>query len=138
MEKLIGQTMDGGFQVGVRKSMPVPLDEAWNLLFSEKGLHIWLGELRPEELAMHAPFATGDGITGMVTTLNPYVNIRMRWKKKSWEQASILQVRVIEGSGKTTISFHQEKLADQVSRNEMKMHWTSNLDKLATEIKTGS
>ena len=41
----VGLTKDAGWQIGVRKTLPVALEDAWNLLVSEEGLSLWLGDL---------------------------------------------------------------------------------------------
>jgi hypothetical protein len=41
-KRAVGQTADAGFQVGVRKSMPLTTTEAWELITSRPDL--WLGE----------------------------------------------------------------------------------------------
>ena len=43
--KTVRQTKDAGFQIGVRKTLPISIDKAWDFLFSDEGLEIWLGKL---------------------------------------------------------------------------------------------
>lgn len=134
---ITGQTKDGYFQVGVRRTFPVSVKEAWDHLLSEKGLKIWLGLSDIKKLEVKSSFDTSDGASGMITTLNPYVNLRMQWKDELWTTPSILQVRVINTSGKTTVSFHQEKLPDEHARIQMKKHWSQILDHLEKSLRTG-
>jgi hypothetical protein len=38
--RTIGQTRDAGFQIGARRTLSIPLAEAWRLLTSREGLQI--------------------------------------------------------------------------------------------------
>lgn len=133
--QVTGRTKDGNFQVGVRRTFPVSVKEAWDHLLCQKGLKIWLGLTDVEKFQVKSPFVTPDGVRSMITTLNPYVNLRMQYQAERWTSSSILQVRVIDASGKATVSFHQEKLPDQESRIKMKQHWSSVLDRLEKDFK---
>ena len=125
-----GQTKNVGFEIGARKTFPVSFEEAWNFLFSNKGLPIWLGQLEPAGLALGQAYETTGGITGKVTVWVPMSHIRLRWKKKEWNHYSILQMRLLRVKEKTTISFHQEHLQDTLQRNEMSLHWKEVLAQL--------
>lgn len=132
--KTIGQTKNTGFQIGVRKTFAVSVETAWDFLFSEKGLAFWLGKIELESFSLDKPYKTKDGIEGKISTFNPFSNIRMTWKPTHWTNMSTVQIRVIEIKGKTTISFHQDKLIDSDQRNEMKKHWNNVLAKIGTEL----
>ena len=58
----------------------------------------------------------------------------MNWKKKGWENESILQVRVIGNHEKATISFHQEKLSNNKQREEMKLYWNEKMNEIENVI----
>jgi hypothetical protein len=45
MDKPVGLTKSAGFQIGVRRTLPMTQEKAWELLFSQEGLQIWLGDL---------------------------------------------------------------------------------------------
>jgi uncharacterized protein YndB with AHSA1/START domain len=132
--KTVGQTKDAGFQIGVRKTFSVSLEAAWNFLFSEKGLALWLGEIELEYVDLEKPYKTKDGIEGKINTFKPYSHIRLTWRPTYWTNLSTVQIRVIDTKGKTTISFHQDKLIDSDQRNEMKKHWCNVLAKIETEL----
>ncbi len=135
MEKIIGQTKDKGFQIGVRKTLPVSSDTAWNFLFSDEGLKIWLGKINSDNLELNKSYATKEGTEGKTSILKPYSHIRLTWKPKHWENISALQIRVINSKGKTTISFHQDKLSDSTQREEMKKHWDTVLENISEKLK---
>jgi uncharacterized protein YndB with AHSA1/START domain len=118
--KIIGKTKSVGFEIGVRKTFPVSLENAWSLFFSTEGLETWLGKTEQGHLEVDEPYNTREGIPGKVRILKPLSHIRMSWKKEDWNNSSTLQVRLIKAKDKTTISFHQDNLADNNQRNEMK------------------
>jgi hypothetical protein len=131
--KIVGQTKDAGFEIGVRKTFPVLLATAWEILFSETGIKIWLGktDIPFEE---NAVFKTDDGITGRVTVLKHLSHTRLQWKKPDWPNTSIVQVKVIGAKDKTTISFHQEKLLNNMQREEMKQYWDNVFGNISSNI----
>lgn len=134
--KVVGQTKDAGFQIGVRKTFAVPVETVWNYLFSEKGLSTWLGEISLESFELGKPYQTKEGIEGKVNVFKPSSHIRLTWKPKHWSNTSALQIRVIPSKEKTTISFHQDKLLDSKQREEMKKYWEEVIEKIENKIST--
>jgi uncharacterized protein YndB with AHSA1/START domain len=132
--KIVGQTKNVGFQIGVRKTLPISIDIASDFLFSDEGLEIWLGKINVGRLEINGDYKTKDGIEGRVSVLKRNSHIRLTWKPKQWTNVSTLQIRVIEAKDKTTISFHQEKLLDGSQREEMKKHWDKVIETLAEKI----
>lgn len=130
----IGHTKNAGFQFGIRKTLSVSSDKAWDFLFSEKGIKIWLGKLK-NELEFKKEYKTENGITGLVRVFKPNSHIRLHWKLKDWSNISTVQLRIIEKKEKTTIAIHQEKLLNSEQRSEMKEYWTKIMEKIAKEIK---
>lgn len=135
MEKITGKTKDVGYQFGIRKTFSFPLEKAWDFLFSDKGICLWLGELE-EELEFKKPFKTKEGVEGFVRVFKTYSHIRINWKKKKWDNMSTVQLRLIRQGEKTMISFHQEKLLDSGQREEMKEYWNSVVEKLSKKLIT--
>lgn len=123
MTKLTGQTQDVGFQFGIRRTIPISLEKAWDFLFSDKGINIWLGELTMGDFSSHKEYRTKNGITGTVKVFKPHSHIRLTWKKNDWPNTATLQMRTIPAKTGTTISFHIEKLLDSHQREAMKKHW---------------
>lgn len=135
MGKITGQTKDRGFQIGIRKTLPVSFDTAWDFLFSDEGLKIWLGKINLGKLELNKSYTTKEGTEIKITILKPYSHVRLTWKPKHWENISALQMRVINSKGKTTISFHQDKLSDSAQREEMKKHWDTVLENISDKLK---
>ncbi|MEM8999036.1 MAG: SRPBCC domain-containing protein [Bacteroidota bacterium] len=134
MAHQVGKTKGVGFQFGLQKTFPVSEQHAWDFMFSDKGLGIWLGELKTD-LGPKKIYRTKDGVEGLVRVFKPGSHIRMNWKKKYWKNMSTVQVRVVEKSkNKTVISLHHEKLTDAKQRSEMKVYWNRKMDKITNEI----
>ncbi|RDU36992.1 SRPBCC domain-containing protein [Neobacillus piezotolerans] len=124
--KLVGETKDRGFQVGVRRTFPISQEEAWRLVASREGLAFWLGEggidLKPGQ-----GYETTLG-NGEIRIVKPNAQLRLTWKKLGWQRPSTVQVRFLSvDTNKTTISFHQELLPDQKERELMKSYWENVL-----------
>lgn len=122
-ERLVGQTKDVGFEIGVSKTVPVSKEQAWDFLFSEEGSAIWLGETNWSDFEVNKTYRTTDGIEGLIRVFKPMSHIRLTWKLHDWDNFSTLQIRVMDAKGKARISFHQEKLAGPEQRTEMKNYW---------------
>lgn len=133
--RTVGLTASGDFQVGVRRTFPISVQDAWKLVTSSEGMVIWLGSSPPAELEVGSQLHTEEGITGEIRVMNEQENIRLKWKKDEWSHPSILQIRTIsKGENRTTISFHQEKLPDAGAREEMQNRWEHVLGKLEEYI----
>ncbi|MCJ8013205.1 SRPBCC domain-containing protein [Paenibacillus sp. KQZ6P-2] len=127
----VGKTKSVGYQVGVRRTFPIRLEDAWQMVMSRSGMEIWLGELSSYDLNVGNKYITSSGISGEIRVVNENQNIRLTWKKEHWERASTLQIRTIEQKNdKCTISFHQENLSSLMDREEMKTRWEEVLGKL--------
>jgi len=130
-QKPVGLTAAAGFQVGVRRTLPVTQEEAWCLLTSPHGLSLWLGEVESLELVRGTAFATREGNHGELRVVKPLHQLRMSWQRAGWIASSTLQIRLLPTKqGGTTISFHQEKLKDLYAREQMKAHWEQVLHRL--------
>ena len=133
--KVIGQTKDAGFEVGVRKTFPVSVEQAWDFLFSDQGIAIWLGGIRPDTFDINQNYKTEEGTEGKPTIFKPYSHTRLTWRKKDWDNTSTLQLRVLDAKGKATVSFHQEKLLNSKQRDEMKAHWDQVIAQIGIHLK---
>ncbi|GGM91754.1 hypothetical protein GCM10010967_25990 [Dyadobacter beijingensis] len=128
-----------GYEIGVTKTFPIPLRKAWEVMSSEEGLSIWLGDLTKGRISQGVSFKTKHGISGTVNVLEANSHFRMAWKPANWRNSSTLQVRVIgskaKSSNKSVISFHHEQLPRAADRAAMKKYWEEKLSQLAEIIK---
>lgn len=130
-----GLTKDSGYQVGIRRTINLQVREVWKFLLSKQGMGIWLGTWEFDKWETGIEYFTKEGISGNIRVFKVFSHIRLSWRHKSWNNNTILQIRTIPHSGKTTLSFHQEKLFDARQREEMKQHWTRVLEELIEKLK---
>jgi uncharacterized protein YndB with AHSA1/START domain len=126
----VGKTKDVGYEMGLRKTISLPVQKTWELLTSSVGLELWLGKIDQFQLVEGAKYLTSEGTAGEVRVVHPGVNLRLTWQPKHWEKASTLQLRTIPNGTKTILSFHQENLAGPAERAAMLLHWQKVLHQL--------
>ncbi len=130
-QHIVGKTKDNGFQIGMRRTFPLSLEQAWKLITSREGIQLWLGEVEGFRLTKGALYQTKDGTQGEVRVVNPRENIRITWQPREWSKTSTIQIRVIStGREKTVISFHQENLSSAVEREQMRVRWMNVLNEI--------
>lgn len=129
-----GMTKYGTFQVGARKTLNIGQEQAWKILCSRAIAKYWTGQQTIIPI-IHKELAFENSISGKITTYKADSHLRMQWKKSGWDEASILQIRVIPITKvKTTISFHQEKLTNIEQRDEMKVYWNKVLQIIEKQV----
>lgn len=102
-----GKTRDSGWEIGVSRTVPYPLEDVWARLEDVGG---WLGE-EATDIRSHVPLD----------------RIRLGW------HGTIVQVRVATAKTGTTVKFHQERLADAEERERQRAHWNAVLDRLFSD-----
>lgn len=128
--RAVGQTEAAGFNVGVRRTLPLPADEAWRLLTSAEGVQAWLGGAPPRWEKGQA-YRLADGSSGEVRVFNPGSHLRITWQPEGWPRPSTIQVRVMpSGERKTVVSFHQEHLPGAAERDERRRFFEAAFDAL--------
>jgi uncharacterized protein YndB with AHSA1/START domain len=131
----VGQTAATGFEIGVRRTLPVSLDDAWALLTSDDGVRTWLGGAAPR-WEKGEKYALKDGAAGEVRVFKPGSHLRITVQPQGWPRASTLQVRVMpSGEQKTVISFHQEHLPGAAEREQRRKFFEAALDTLQKRVK---
>jgi uncharacterized protein YndB with AHSA1/START domain len=128
--KPVGLTADTGFQIGVRRTLKASQEDIWNELLSPEGLKLWLGETAALEPVKGSRYRTEDGTAGEVRAVKLREQFRLTWQPAGWSQPSTLQIRLLPAARGTTVSFHQEKLADSSARERMKQRWEAVLAEL--------
>jgi uncharacterized protein YndB with AHSA1/START domain len=128
-KRVVGETADAGFQLGVQRTVEATAAEAWELLVSRPGL--WLGDgarvvFEPGEL-----YRTDDA-AGEIRVVKPGDRLRLTWQPKGWPAPATLQLTVQERhAGKAVINVHLEKLPDGEAREAMRARWRAALERLA-------
>ncbi|MCS7482928.1 SRPBCC domain-containing protein [Umezawaea endophytica] len=119
---MIGKTKDAGWEIGVSKTVPYPLEHVWDYL-SGPGLAVWLGDVRLEP-EKGAPYETAEGTVGEIRGYHEQEKIRLTWRPKDWDHDSTVQVGLRRaGPGKTVVVFHQERLTGPDERVTQREHW---------------
>jgi uncharacterized protein YndB with AHSA1/START domain len=136
--RAVGETASAGFEIGIRKSFEIPVEEAWCLVTSPDGLKAWLGDVPGLAFTRGERYSTADGASGEIRSVTPGRRIRLTWQPFGWPKPSTLQLTIVPSTEKSAISFHQEKLVDEKQREEMRHHWKQVLGKLEELIKVRS
>jgi hypothetical protein len=100
----VGKTKDAGWEIGVSRTFPISLEEAWARIEDPAA---WLGEPADDVRSHH-----------------PLNRIRVGWK------GTIVQVVLTSAKTGTRINFHQERLADAEERERQRRHWSDVIDRL--------
>lgn len=130
----VGETRDTGFQIGVRRTLPVPADVLWQLIISDAGLQCWLGAGPTFALSPGTGYRLTDGTYGEVRVVQPNSHLRLSWQPGHWPRASTIQVRIIAKGESSTLAFHQEHLPDAQARAQRRAHFEDALRRLLCQI----
>jgi len=131
--KPVGQTTSQGWEVGVRRTLPVSEQQAWQMMLDVLGLAA-VTSSEHEPFARGATVETDDGTRIEVRSYTPGSLLRIRWQPKDWTTPSTLQLRVLPAKTRATISIHHEWLQDAEQREAMRVHWTNILDTLKASL----
>lgn len=135
--KIVGQTRDVGFQIGVRRTLSIRHEDAWRLLTSRKGVRLWLGNTSGLKFTKGAAYKLADGSFGEVRVFKPNSHLRITWQIAGRERPSTIQLRVIPKDERTVVAFHQENLPGSKEREKRRTHYSTVLDELERLIQHG-
>ncbi len=113
---MTGQTQDAGWQVGARRTLPLEVAEAWELLTSPPWLDRWSG------------LAALDRDDPAIRALTAPRVVRVRTRH------SLVQLRLQAAVSGTTVAFHEEHLPDEQARILRKVYWAQVLDDLGAAV----
>ena len=116
-----GLTRDVGWEIGVSRTMPVPLEEVWAFITSPGGAALWLGAgaVLPQDKG--TPVSSAEG-AGELRSFRPLDRFRLTWRSNGSDPDTTIQVAVRGDQTKTMLRFHQEHLADEEERNTQRTH----------------
>jgi uncharacterized protein YndB with AHSA1/START domain len=127
-----GLTKDAGWEIGVSRTLAVPLEQAWTYLV-EEGTATWLGvETLPAEPGAEIAAPAG---RGELRSHRPLDRIRLTWQPAGWDHETTIQVVVTGTAERTKVTFHQERLADAEERERQRAHWRAVLDRVAADLR---
>jgi uncharacterized protein YndB with AHSA1/START domain len=128
-KRVVGETADTGFQVGVQRSVDATVAEAWELITSRPEL--WLGEGASVTFAEGTRYQT-PGAGGEIRVVKPGDRLRLSWQPQEWSAPATLQLTLSESeSEKTVIQAHLEKLPDADAREATRTRWREALERIA-------
>ena len=131
-KRVVGQTADAGFQVGVQRTLAGSPREVWELITGRPEL--WLGDGGPPSFERGARYKAG-GASGEIRVVKPGDRLRLTWQPAGWAAPATLQLTLTErGPGRTALGVHLEKLPDADSREAMRTHWRAVLDRMAAAV----
>lgn len=127
-----GLTGDAGWQIGVSRTVDVPLEVVWSFLVSAKGTARWLGRARCWRKPKGAAVRASDGGRGEMRSFRPGDRVRLTWQAAGWNHETTVQIVLRpSAAGGTSIRFHQERLADAAERERQRAHWQAVLADIA-------
>jgi uncharacterized protein YdhG (YjbR/CyaY superfamily)/uncharacterized protein YndB with AHSA1/START domain len=133
-KRVVGETADTGFQVGVIRTLPVSAQDMWERVATRP--ERWLGvgaKLTLEPGAGYeVPKRRGvPGVRGEVRVVKPGQRIRMTWQPEGWKKPATLQLTLVPKARGVAFHVHMEKLPDAKAREAMREHWSRVLEDLA-------
>lgn len=134
---VVGQTKDAGFQIGVSKTVPHPVETVWAYLTSPEGIAAWLGEGAELGTEKGDGYITAEGTTGELRSFHANDRVRLTWRPRDWDHDTTVQVAVSDAGGRTVLRFHQEWLADGDERLRQREHWREVLDRVVAGLSRG-
>lgn len=133
--RVVGQTTETGFQLGVQKTLPIPRSNAWKLLTSTTGMRIWLGRVQGMQWEEGFAFTTHQGVMGKLRIVKPEQRLRMAWQLPNMPKPATLQVTLTTSApGKTVIGFHLEQLTSAAWRVRLKKYWNAIVADLESKM----
>ena len=133
-KKPVGLTTSQGWETGIRRTFAITPMEAWEKLFTQPILGLWLDNNANIPFEKGDSYTTRSGITIHVSSVTTGKVIRMKWQQAPGTNTSTLQIRVIPAKEKTVIAFHHEWLKDGEERLKMNDYWKKVLDKISEII----
>lgn len=133
-KKPVGLTTSQGWETGIRRTFAISPAKAWEMLFTQPILGLWLDSNADIPFEKNDTYTTLSGITIQVTSVTTGKIIRMKWQQGSGNHASTVQIRAIPAKEKTIIAFHHERLKDGEERLKMNGYWKKVLDKISETV----
>lgn len=125
-----GQTADAGFEVGVSRTVPLPLDEVWRRLTEGDGVRAWLGDLPTLRLEPGERYHLPDGTTGEVRVVVAGDRLRVTRRPEGWKRAATIQIRLTPKGEKTVVTFHEEHLPSAEEREARRGHYRAAVERV--------
>lgn len=134
--KPVGLTEDVGWEIGVSRTLQVPIEHLWEFLISSDGVALWLGALDGElPRTAGESGSTTDGTSFEIRSFRPGDRLRLVIQPADQGYQSTFQFTVrAAGPDKTTLRFHQERLAGQKDRERQRLYWRAVMDQIQDRL----
>ena len=132
-KRVVGETADAGFQIGVQRSVAAPAARVWEVLTGQPELWLGAGAVRFEQGEQYGvpPGEGTPGASGELRVVKPGDRLRLTWQPDGWPAPATLQLSLSETpSGKMAVRAHLEKLPDAETREAMRAHWRAALERV--------
>ena len=134
----VGKTRDAGWQIGVSKTIDLPVEDVWSFVTSPAGIAIWLGDGVTVLSEPGAGYETADGVRGETRSFRELDRVRLTWQPPGWRHETTLQLTVSPaGAGRARLGVHQERLADAEEREQQRTHWRAVINTLVKALTGG-
>lgn len=134
----VGPAPEATWELGVHRSLPLPMPELWERLFDEWLPHWLTVDSVPQMVG--SPLRHGEESRGRVTGCHAGRRLRVRWTPTGFDhdtdfQVTLMDAALLDGvpSG-TVLDIQQERLLGPGERRDLLQHWTSMLDELAVAL----
>jgi uncharacterized protein YndB with AHSA1/START domain len=129
-DRPVGLTKGQGWEIGVRRTLPLDAVEAWEQIMNLLGL-VWDDGVGYER---GTAFVTEDDTRAEIISYEQGRLIRLKWQPSGADDTSTLQFRVLPAKTGTTISVHHEQLKSAEQREAMRAHWAGVLASMGASI----
>ncbi|MGH9026498.1 MAG: SRPBCC family protein [Acidimicrobiia bacterium] len=126
----VGLTKDAGWEIGVSRTLPYPLDDVRALLTSADGVQLWLGDAMTLPTTVGAPYEAADGATGELRGYESRRRIRLTHRPRESRNETTIQATLEPKAAGTTLRFHQERMRSPKERERQRAHWKRVVDEL--------
>ena len=134
-ERTTGHTKGAGWEIGVSRTVPFPIDEVWDFLTSTAGSAVWLGAGVQRLDEPGTAYETEAGVAGEIRSVRPRNRVRLTWRPVDWDHESTVQFAVTAAAeDRTRVVFHQERLADAAERERQRAHWQGVMNALVAAL----
>jgi len=135
MENTDSRLIKPAYQVSIRKTIPVTLQDLWNYMLSYEGIKLWIGYTGPIIWKRGEKYTKRNGTDFCVRVFKELSHVRVTYTQREWPNISTIQMKFVSSKTGTTISFHQEKLLDEKQQIAMRYHWEKIIAMISKHFK---
>lgn len=128
-KRVLGQTQDAGFEIGIQRTISIDSAELWEWLLSAEGAEVWLGIRTEIPARKGANFSSRDGSYEVRSIVE---GRKIRLRKVYDNSISTIQLYLTPKKEKTALLVHHEKLENSTQREKMKRQWQDILQAVKT------